>query len=220
MPAASANSTSKSQATKMSIYFLIDEAENRATSWKTSSATVLNLTQVLPKRDAINVGDIIIGFPSNGIYSNGHSLIRKIMDVENLSYIDVAPFSPDGKNFAEEFLRLTKIYVKEVLPAIETCLVKALAHITGGGMWENIPRVLRPELTAELQGKFIRIKQILGWLLSVGNVEKLELMETFNCGIGMIILHLRPLHVRNRQREKFSTSRQRCQRFRTSENLF
>ena len=109
-------------------------------------------SQILPKRNEIQVNDIIIGFPSNGIHSNGFSLIRKIMELENFSYSDVAPFSADKKTFGEEFLVPTKIYVKEILPAIETGRVKALAHITGGGMWENIPRILQPELTAELQG--------------------------------------------------------------------
>lgn len=149
---------------------------------------ITEYNQILPKRDAINVGDIIIGFPSNGIHSNGYSLIRKLMELQNLNLNDVAPFSVNKKTFGEELMTPTKIYVKEILPALNTGNVKALAHITGGGMWENIPRILPPELTAELQGKFINIQPIFGWLTSTGSVEKLELMKTFNCGVGMILI--------------------------------
>jgi phosphoribosylamine--glycine ligase/phosphoribosylglycinamide formyltransferase/phosphoribosylformylglycinamidine cyclo-ligase len=144
--------------------------------------------QILPKRDALKVGDIIIGFPSNGVHSNGYSLIHKLMELAGFKFDDVAPFSASGKTFAEELLEPTKIYVHDVLPALETGRVKALAHITGGGLWDNIPRVLPEHLTAELQGKFINIQPIFGWLTSVGNVEKLELMKIFNCGLGMILI--------------------------------
>lgn len=149
---------------------------------------IAEYTEILPKKDFIEVGDIIIGFPSSGTHSNGFSLIRKIMDTQEFKFDDVAPFSSCGKSFAEELLTPTKIYVQDILPAIETGKVKALAHITGGGMWENIPRVLPPQLTAELEGKFINIQPIFGWLTSVGKVDKLELMKTFNCGIGMILI--------------------------------
>lgn len=149
---------------------------------------ITEYNQIIPKRDAINVGDVIIGFPSSGIHSNGFSLVRKLMELEKLNFSDVAPFSVDKKTFGEELLVPTKIYVKEVLPALNTGAVKAIAHITGGGMWENIPRILSPDLTAELQGKFINIQPVFGWLTASGHVEKLELMKTFNCGVGMILV--------------------------------
>lgn len=88
---------------------------------------------ILPKRDQIKVGDVVIGFPSNGIHSNGFSLVRKVMEITGSKIDDIAPFSASGKSFGEELLVPTKIYVKEVLPALETGCVKALAHITGGG---------------------------------------------------------------------------------------
>lgn len=143
---------------------------------------------ILPKRDQIKVGDIVIGFPSNGIHSNGFSLVRKVMEITGSKIGDIAPFSASGKSFNEELLVPTKIYVKEVLPALETGCVKALAHITGGGLWDNIPRVLPEHLTAELNGKFINIQPVFGWLAAAGNVDKLELMKTFNCGIGLILI--------------------------------
>lgn len=144
--------------------------------------------KILPKRDLIKIDDIIIGFPSNGVHSNGFSLIRKIIENSGTNFEDVAPFSSSGKSYAEELLVPTKIYVKEVLLALETGQVKALAHITGGGLWENIPRVLPEQFTAELDGKLINIQPVFGWLTSVGNVDKLELMKTFNCGLGMILV--------------------------------
>lgn len=143
--------------------------------------------RILPKRDLINVGDIIIGLPSSGVHSNGFSLIRKLIEFSEQKLEDPAPFSATGKSFGEELLAPTKIYVKEVLPALETGCVKALAHITGGGLWDNIPRVLPSHLTAELNGKVINIQPIFGWLTSSG-IDKLELMKTFNCGIGMIMI--------------------------------
>jgi phosphoribosylamine--glycine ligase / phosphoribosylglycinamide formyltransferase / phosphoribosylformylglycinamidine cyclo-ligase len=149
---------------------------------------ITEFSQILPKKDSIEVGDIIIGFPSTGIHSNGISLIRKVLETQGLKLEDIAPFSPSGKSFAEEFITPTKIYVPEILPAIETGKIKALAHITGGGMWENIPRVLPHHLTAELEGKFINIQPIFAWLTSIGNVDRLELMKTFNCGVGMILI--------------------------------
>lgn len=148
---------------------------------------ITEFKKILPRRDSIKVGDIIIGFPSSGVHSNGFSLIRKLLDVSGYKLEDSAPFSETGKSFGEELLVPTKIYVKEVLPAIETGLVKALAHITGGGLWDNIPRVLPAHLTAELNGKVINILPIFGWLASKG-VDKLELMKTFNCGVGMILV--------------------------------
>lgn len=153
---------------------------------------ITEFKKILPNRDSIKVDDIVIGFPSHGIHSNGFSLIRKLLDVSGFKLEDTAPFSACGKSFGEELLVPTRIYVKEVLPAIETGHVKALAHITGGGLWDNIPRVLPADLTAELDGKLINIQPIFGWLTSKG-VDKLELMKTFNCGVGMILV-ASPVH--------------------------
>lgn len=144
--------------------------------------------KILPKRDLLNVGDIIIGFPSSGVHSNGFSLIRKVLELSGSKFSDIAPFSASGKTFGEELLVPTRIYVKSILPALKTGQVKAAAHITGGGLWENIPRVLPEHLTAELDGKVINIQPIYGWLRSAGNIDRLELMKTFNCGVGMILI--------------------------------
>ncbi|KAG5682651.1 hypothetical protein PVAND_011990 [Polypedilum vanderplanki] len=149
---------------------------------------ITEFSETLPKINAIEEGDIVIGFPSQGVHSNGFSLIHKLLDLTGHKWNDIAPFSANSKTFGEEFLEPTKIYVKEVLPAIKTGYVKALAHITGGGLWENIPRVLSYNLTAELNAKLFNIPPVFAWLSLCGNIDKLELMKTFNCGIGMIMI--------------------------------
>lgn len=149
---------------------------------------VTNYSKLLPRKSSIEVGDIIIGFPSNGVHSNGFSLIHKLMNLTGYSWNDVAPFSDDNLTFGEEFLRPTKIYVEDVLPALDTGLIKALAHITGGGLWENIPRVLPYNLTAELNAKHFNIPPVFAWLSSTGHVDRLEMLKTFNCGIGLVLI--------------------------------
>lgn len=149
---------------------------------------IAEYTNILPKKKEIKVGDIIIGFPSNGVHSNGFSLIHKLLSLTGYTLNDKAPFSAEGKTFGEEFLKPTKIYVKEILSVIESGYVKALAHITGGGLWENIPRVLFYNLTAELNGKLLNISPPFAWLSSTGHIDRLEMLKTFNCGIGLILI--------------------------------
>lgn len=149
---------------------------------------IAEFSEILPRKNSIKEGDIIIGFPSDGVHSNGFSLIHKLLDLTGSKWSDPAPFSANGKTFGEEFLEPTKIYVQDVFPALKTGYVKALAHITGGGLWENIPRVLPYNLTAEMDAKLINIPPVFGWLSVCGNIDKLELMKTFNCGIGMILI--------------------------------
>lgn len=149
---------------------------------------ILEFNNILPKKDLIKLGDVVIGFPSNGLQSDGFCLARKVIEIQGYKLDDIAPFSAEKKTFAEELLTPSKNYVQDVMPAIETGLVKALSHISSGGMWENIPRVLPYNLTAELEAKFINIQPIFAWLTQVGQVEKLELMKTFNCGVGMILI--------------------------------
>jgi phosphoribosylamine--glycine ligase/phosphoribosylglycinamide formyltransferase/phosphoribosylformylglycinamidine cyclo-ligase len=149
---------------------------------------IAEYAETLPLIMDIEAGDSIIAFPSNGVHSNGFSLIHKLMSITGYKWSDTAPFSANKRTFGEEFLEPTKIYINDVKPALETKMVKALAHITGGGLWDNIPRVLPHNLTAELEGKRMTISPVFGWISSCGNVDKLELMKTFNCGIGMIMI--------------------------------
>ncbi|CAD7027850.1 phosphoribosylformylglycinamidine cyclo-ligase [Pseudorhizobium halotolerans] len=141
--------------------------------------------QLLPVGD-IAEGDLILGLTSSGVHSNGFSLVRKIVSVSKLGWDDAAPFA-DGKSLGEALLTPTRIYVKPLLRAIrETGAIKALAHITGGGFPENIPRVLPANLAAEVDLDSIPVTPVFSWLAETGGVDAKEMLRTFNCGIGMI----------------------------------
>lgn len=145
---------------------------------------------ILPRND-IAVGDVLIGLPSSGPHSNGYSLIRKLVGQQGLSWIAAAPFAP-GVTIGEALLTPTRIYVKPVLAAIrETGAIKALAHITGGGLLENVPRVLPTSLAARIDLAAWRAPAVFGWLQRLGGLDTSELLRTFNCGIGLVIVAAR-----------------------------
>ncbi|MCF6370565.1 phosphoribosylformylglycinamidine cyclo-ligase [Rhizobium halophilum] len=140
--------------------------------------------QLLPVGDLAE-GDAILGLTSSGVHSNGFSLVRKIVSVSKLDWDDDAPFA-EGKTLGEALLTPTRIYVRPLLKAIrETGAIKALAHITGGGFPENIPRVLPANLAAEIDLDSIPVTPVFSWLAQTGGVEAKEMLRTFNCGIGM-----------------------------------
>ncbi|KAJ6221206.1 hypothetical protein RDWZM_007018 [Blomia tropicalis] len=141
---------------------------------------------ILPRKNEISNGDVIIGLSSSGVHSNGFSLVRKVFDVHSIGYETVAPF--DGRTFGEVLLTPTKIYVRSTMPVIKQNLVKALAHITGGGLTENIPRVLEPAQAVELDATKWPIPSIFTWLKSAGNISDVDMLKTFNCGLGMILV--------------------------------
>jgi phosphoribosylformylglycinamidine cyclo-ligase len=141
--------------------------------------------QLLPKGDVAE-GDLILGLASSGVHSNGYSLVRKIVEMSGLGWEASAPFEPQ-KSLAEALLTPTRIYVKPLLGAIrESGAIRALAHITGGGFPENIPRVLPKTLAAEIDLAAIPVKPVFRWLAATGGVAEREMLRTFNCGIGMI----------------------------------
>jgi phosphoribosylaminoimidazole synthetase len=143
--------------------------------------------QLLPTDDIVE-GDVLLGLASSGIHSNGFSLVRRIVALSGLGWTDVAPFA-DGPTLAEALLEPTRIYVKPILQAIRgTHGIKALAHITGGGFPENIPRVLPKDFSAELELEAIDVPPVFSWLAKAGGVAPEEMMRTFNCGIGMIMV--------------------------------
>ncbi|NRP71062.1 Phosphoribosylformylglycinamidine cyclo-ligase [Ensifer psoraleae] len=140
--------------------------------------------QLLPAGD-IAEGDVILGLASSGVHSNGYSLVRKIVALSGLAWDAPAPFG-EG-TLADLLLTPTRIYVKPLLKAIrETGAIKALAHITGGGFPENIPRVLPKHLAAEIDLDAIRSPAVFSWLAKTGGVAANEMLRTFNCGVGMI----------------------------------
>lgn len=142
----------------------------------------------LPKINQIKFSDVIIGLPSNGLHSNGFSLVHRIMEINGHTLSDKAPFSQCGKTFGEELLAPTKLYVDAVLPLLKPGLVKAIAHITGGGLLLNIPRVLPKNLATRLDANQFNIPPVFGWLSSKGSIADLEMQRIFNCGIGMVLV--------------------------------
>lgn len=137
---------------------------------------------------SVKEGDVILGLASSGVHSNGFSLVRKIMEVGKLSYKSPAPFAK-GKTLGDVLLVPTRIYVKSCLAVIRKYPkdVKALAHITGGGL-ENIPRVLPDKLAARIDEKAWAFTPLFKWLQQAGNVPAEDMRRTFNCGIGMIMV--------------------------------
>ena len=142
---------------------------------------------LLPEKN-IKAGDVILGLRSSGIHSNGFSLVRKIVEHSKLAYDTPAPFAPEI-SLAEALLIPTRLYVKPLLAALKkTPKIKALAHITGGGFPDNIPRVLPNDVDARINLPSIPVLPVFQWLAQTGNVTSEEMLRTFNCGIGMIVI--------------------------------
>jgi len=143
--------------------------------------------QLLPTDDIVE-GDVLLGVASSGVHSNGFSLVRRIVAESGLGWNDPAPFA-EGRTLAEALLEPTRIYVKSILKSIRnTHGLKALAHITGGGFPDNIPRVLPQDFSAELDLDAIEAPPVFSWLAKTGNVAAEEMMRTFNCGVGMVLV--------------------------------
>ena len=143
--------------------------------------------KLLPKGN-IEAGDIIFGLASSGLHSNGFSLVRKIVAQTSLAWTAAAPFAPE-KTLAEALLIPTRIYVKPILRVLaETDGITALAHITGGGFPDNLPRVLPKGLGAEIDLSAIPVQPVFRWLAAQGDIAESEMLRTFNCGIGMVLI--------------------------------
>lgn len=132
----------------------------------------------------ISAGDIVLGLASSGAHSNGYSLIRKLIEK---SGIDMES-DFHGRKFKDVVMAPTKLYVKSILQLLEAMPVKGMAHITGGGITENVPRVLPEGLTAEINAKSWELPPLFKWLQAQGNIANLEMYKTFNCGIGMAVI--------------------------------
>lgn len=140
----------------------------------------------LPRTQDMVEGDVLLGLGSNGVHSNGFSLVRKIVEREGLSYSDSAPWDT-SKSVGESLLTPTRIYVKSLRPVVEGSLVKGLAHITGGGLIDNVPRMLPDHLAAEIDLTSWQVPDVFKWLKRSGNVDALQMCRTFNMGIGMVV---------------------------------
>ena len=140
---------------------------------------------LLPRRD-IAAGDLLIGIASSGVHSNGFSLVRRLVRDHGLAWDAPAPFDAETP-LARALLTPTRIYVKTALAAIrETGAVKALAHITGGGLTENLPRVLPEGVAAEIDLSAWMPPPVFAWIAAAGGVAEAEMLRTFNCGIGLV----------------------------------
>jgi len=137
--------------------------------------------------DKIGEGDIILGLAASGLHSNGFSLVRRVVEKARMNYSDDAPFQP-GVTLAEALLEPTRIYVTSTLAAIAAGGVHGMAHITGGGLLENIPRVLPEGLGADLEASAWKLPEVFHWLAKAGGIAQSEMARTFNCGIGMVVI--------------------------------
>ncbi len=142
--------------------------------------------EVLPRLDEMQAGDVLVALPSSGPHSNGYSLVRKIVERSGLAWTDAAPFA-EGVDLGDALLAPTRIYVKAILPLIRSGKIKGLAHITGGGITENTPRMLPDHLVPKIDRAAWELPGVFAWLKDVGAIEDAEMLRTFNCGVGMIV---------------------------------
>ena len=131
-------------------------------------------------------GDVLLGLASDGVHSNGYSLVRKLVALSGLSWDDACPWSKTS--MGETLLTPTRLYVRQALAATRAGGVHALAHITGGGLTENLPRVLPDSLGAEIDLNTWTLPPVFRWMAETGNIAEDEMLKTFNCGIGMILV--------------------------------
>ena len=143
--------------------------------------------KLLPSGD-IKAGDVVLGLASTGLHSNGYSLVRKIVEMGDCTLGDRAPFD-HGHLLVDLLLEPTRIYVKSLLHAIKHSNgIKALAHITGGGLPENLPRVLPEEVGVRIDLSALQPHPVFGWLQGSGDIAVEEMLRTFNCGVGMVVI--------------------------------
>lgn len=149
------------------------------------SVGVVDKSKIL-QPDSQKAGDVLIGLASSGVHSNGFSLVRKVFDVENADL--KAPVEElGGKSLGETLLTPTKIYVKSILALMKEVTVKSVAHITGGGFYENLPRSFPKTLTAKIDRDAVKVLPIFNYIAKVGNIPERDMFNTFNMGVGMTV---------------------------------
>lgn len=144
-------------------------------------------TALLPRLDDMKAGDALIGIASNGVHSNGYSLVRRIVALKGLEWSDPAPWN-SSTTVGDDLLLPTRIYVKPVIRLVKRSLVKGISHITGGGLTENIPRMLPENLTAEVDVSTWEQTALFKWLKEAGGLEHKEFARTWNTGLGLVIV--------------------------------
>ena len=149
------------------------------------SVGAVHRDRILPQN--VCAGDVLLGLSSSGIHSNGFSLVRKLIAKEGLEFSSPCPWDSSATSIGESLLTPTKIYVKSCLPLIKKGLLKAMAHITGGGLLENLPRSLPDGVGAEITGH-PALPSVFKWMQTASGLDDTELLRTFNCGIGMVLI--------------------------------
>ncbi|KAJ3043238.1 hypothetical protein HDV00_005558 [Rhizophlyctis rosea] len=144
-------------------------------------------TSILPHLDQIHPGDVLLGLASSGVHSNGFSLVRHVISSSGLTYSSPSPFS-QNQTLGEALLTPTRIYVKQLLPSIKKGLIKSMAHITGGGFTDNIPRALPKGVGVRIDVGAWELPGVFRWLKGAGKISDAELARTFNCGVGMVLI--------------------------------
>ncbi len=142
---------------------------------------------ILPKTDMFKAGDVLIGLPSSGFHSNGYSLVRKIVDMSGIGYTDICPWDT-SKTLGEVLLIPTLIYVQSLLPLLKKNLIKGMAHITGGGLTENLPRIIPDNFAFNIDLNAWKLPECFAWVQKIGTISDSEMLKTFNCGIGMVLV--------------------------------
>jgi phosphoribosylformylglycinamidine cyclo-ligase len=141
---------------------------------------------LLPRTEEMKAGDALVALASSGVHSNGFSLVRRAVEISGIDWYLPAPFEP-GRSLSDALLTPTRIYVRPILSALKSGIaIKGLAHITGGGFIDNIPRVLPAGLAAQIDLEDIAVPPVFGWLARVAGTPEHEMLRTFNCGVGML----------------------------------
>ena len=149
------------------------------------SVGAVHRDKILPS--GVAVGDVLLGLSSSGIHSNGFSLVRKLLEKEGLTYDSPCPWDTSSPSVGDSLLTPTKIYVKSCLPLIKEGIVKGMAHITGGGLLENLPRSL-PDGVAAHVTYHPPLPAVFQWMKTASSLDDNEMLRTFNCGIGMVLI--------------------------------
>ena len=147
-------------------------------------------TQLLPRMESMQAGDVLIGLPSSGFHSNGYSLVRKLLERSGLALDAAPPFAHEAATLGEALLAPTRLYVKPVIAAIKAhaASIHGFCHITGGGLTENLPRVFPEHVAASVARDSWQMPAIFSWAQQVGNISDAEMLRTFNCGIGGVLI--------------------------------
>ncbi|KAG0668373.1 bifunctional purine biosynthetic protein ADE5 [Maudiozyma exigua] len=147
----------------------------------------VNKNDILPKMDQMEAGNVLLGLASDGVHSNGYSLVRRVISHVGLSWTDPCPWD-STKTLGEGALVPTKIYVKQLLPSLKQKLILGLAHITGGGLIENIPRAIPKHLQAQVNMNTWTVPEVFKWFGKAGNVPTEDILKTLNMGVGMVLI--------------------------------